>query len=75
MSAINERAVVSQDKQRLCLERHGRTLKLGIEQRIGVCVVETASINLTLPEARVLLVELERAIEAAMAPRSEWVTE
>lgn len=36
---------------------------------------DTVTLNFSLPEARVLLVELEREIEAAMGPRSEWVTE
>lgn len=36
---------------------------------------DTVKLHFSRVEARVLLVELERAIEAAMAPRSEWVTE
>ena len=52
------------------LSSSGRSVSLLVERGL-----EVTSVTLSLSEARVLFVELERALIKASEPRSQWVTE
>lgn len=63
-------ALITQKINTLFLDHRDRSVFLGISAGKGAIEME-----LNLAEARVLLVELERQIEAAMKPRSPIIND
>lgn len=63
-------ALITQKINTLFLDHRDRSVFLGISASNGAIEME-----LNLAEARVLLVELERQIEAAMQPRSPIIND
>jgi hypothetical protein len=70
LSAGAMSALITQKISTLFLDHRDRSVFLGISASKGAI-----EMKLNLAEARVLLVELERQIEAAMAPRSPIIND
>lgn len=63
-------AIITQKVRTLFLDTRDRSVFIGISAGKGAIEME-----LSLAEARVLFVELERALNKVNEPRSQWVTE